>query len=385
MRYSLVILAFLATAFGAVLGDQTTMPPTSKDIANGNDQDLVLGEELEMEAFENSETLDPEEELDIVEEEEEIFDAEEEVDFVDEEEDEILDEEAEEDAMLDEEAEEDAMLDAEAAEDEILDEEVEGNEAGADEPQPEGEIEEEEDPIVEDEIEEEIEGDEDTVVEGDTLMPGEDTAVQPSDSSGGEEDEDASGAGNQEEDEGMPGNQEDEEDIFETESETINPTFFESDKMTTSEPEPLFKPTLRPTLRPVKPYVGTDDDPLKGEDEFDNDFESNLPEWAQPAEEWVEDWFSEDSTIEEMEHNKTVVITLSVVFGVMFFFSVFVAYQMLENPDGCCASICRITVACWCGCILYPCRKMCGCTGQSTANHMMVPSDGHIAYDLELS
>lgn len=339
MRYSLVIVAVLATAFGAVLGEETTMPPTSTDIANGNDQDLVLGEELEMEAFENSETLDPEEELDIVDEEEEIFDAEEDVDFVGEEEEELLGEEAEEDELLDEEAAEDEMLDAEAAEDEMFDAEAAEDEI----------LDEEEDPVVEDEIDEiegETEGDVETVVEGDTPMPGEDTTVPPSDSSGGEEDEDANGAGDQEdeegeEDEGMPGNQEDEEDIFEPESQTIDPAFYEDEnvKETTPEPEPFFQPTLRPTLRPVKPYVGTDDDPLKGEDEFDNDFESNLPEWAQPAEEWVEDWFSEDSTIEEMEHNKTVVITLSVVFGVMFFFAVFVAYQMLENPDGCCARL----------------------------------------------
>jgi hypothetical protein len=45
----------------------------------------------------------------------------------------------------------------------------------------------------------------------------------------------------------------------------------------------------------------------------------------------------ENSTVDEMEHDRTVIIALSVVFGTMFLFSVIVAHQMLENPGGCCA------------------------------------------------
>jgi hypothetical protein len=45
----------------------------------------------------------------------------------------------------------------------------------------------------------------------------------------------------------------------------------------------------------------------------------------------------ENSSVDEMEHDQTVIIALSVVFGVMFLFSVIVAHQMLENPHGCCA------------------------------------------------
>lgn len=131
----------------------------------------------------------------------------------------------------------------------------------------------------------------------------------------------------------------------------------------------VYKP---PTLRPASAYVSTDDDPLK-EDDYDRD---------------SGDWTWNDSTIEEMEHDKTVIIGLSVVFGLMFFFSIFVAFQMLENPDGCCASICRITVTCFCGitrCICYPCRAMCGCTSPSSRQHMIVPEDGNFTHDLELS
>ena len=102
------------------------------------------------------------------------------------------------------------------------------------------------------------------------------------------------------------------------------------------------------------------------------------------------EWGWDNSTVEELEHDQTVIIALSVTFGVMFFFSVFVAYQMLENPHGCCASICRITVACFCGILrffCYPCRAICGCTGnQNSRDHMIVPDDhGNYTHDLELS
>lgn len=130
----------------------------------------------------------------------------------------------------------------------------------------------------------------------------------------------------------------------------------------TAVPTAYRPPTLRPT--PV-PYVPNG--PLN---EDDNGWDWN------------------NSTIDDMEHDKTVIIALSVVFGFMFFFSIFVAYQMLENPDGCCSSICRISVACWCGiirCVCYPCRAICGCTGQSGGQHMIVPDDGHFTHDLELS
>merc|ERR1712028_227921 len=92
-------------------------------------------------------------------------------------------------------------------------------------------------------------------------------------------------------------------------------------------------------------YISVDDDPIKN-DELESTVDT------------PEGWSWSDSTIEEMEHDKTVIIALSVVLGVMFFFSIFVAYQVLENPDGCCSSLCRISVACICGvsrCVCYPC------------------------------
>jgi hypothetical protein len=112
-----------------------------------------------------------------------------------------------------------------------------------------------------------------------------------------------------------------------TEAPTYYPTKYKEPSIPTAE---YRSPTQRPTL----PYFSSDDDPLKNDelDEADNMDSSFSEEWG---------W--NDSTIEEIEHDKTVLIALSVVFGVMFFFSIFVAYQMLENPEGCCA---RLVIMC---------------------------------------
>lgn len=160
------------------------------------------------------------------------------------------------------------------------------------------------------------------------------------------------------------------------------PTGFEPEEAPVTAPtesRPLFTPYptvfRKPTLRPASVYVPSFDDPVKAEDE-------NMK--YDPT---TGTWFTNESTIEEIEHDKTVIIALSTVFGIMFLFSVFVAYQMLENPEGCCASICRITVACLCGilrCVCYPCRAMCGCTGAKGPTYA-IPDDGQFTHDLELS
>jgi hypothetical protein len=49
------------------------------------------------------------------------------------------------------------------------------------------------------------------------------------------------------------------------------------------------------------------------------------------------DWSTPNESIQQMEHDKNVLIALSTVFGIMLLFSIVVAHQMLNNPDGCCA------------------------------------------------
>ncbi|KAL3941464.1 MAG: hypothetical protein SGARI_000594 [Bacillariaceae sp.] len=94
-------------------------------------------------------------------------------------------------------------------------------------------------------------------------------------------------------------------------------------------PTPTFP---QPTL---KPYVPNDeDDPIMGPTGSDESGSGSGGSGTSNNDEWGWD----NSTVEELEHDQTVIIALSVTFGVMFFFSVFVAYQMLENPHGCYAT-----------------------------------------------
>lgn len=81
--------------------------------------------------------------------------------------------------------------------------------------------------------------------------------------------------------------------------------------------EDVWKP---PTKSPVK-YVSRDDDILVAEEEENN------ANWAK----------NNYETLEQMAHDRNVLIALSTVFGLMILFSVIVAHQMLNNPDGCCA------------------------------------------------
>ena len=96
-------------------------------------------------------------------------------------------------------------------------------------------------------------------------------------------------------------------------------------------PQPRFTPypTYKPSLRPVAPYSSTDDDPLK------NDNDEAFDNWGFNQE--TLDELEKDA--EELAQDNRVIIALSTVFGIMFFFSVFVAYQMLENPNGICARL----------------------------------------------
>jgi len=346
LRSLVLILACSTTVFGAIL-QETTLDPTSY-VEDGNDQEpptVFFNEESETETFEDSKIVDEDEGIDFLPEDVEELD--------------------EEQAK---EGESNADDESNQTEGEIV--EVEGDDV---------------------EIEPESNFVNDT---GNTTFvePIEETnsdvndALEPSDPNKDQEEGNGDGDGDMLPGEVLGGNSEggadgeggDNEFAF---PETVDPGLNDINEDITEAPTsnetPYFGPQpdaapptayRPPTLRPAVPYVSTDDDPLKEAD--------------------ANGWVWNDSTIEEMEHDKTVIIALSVVFGLMFFFSIFAAYQLLENPDGLCASMCRITVACWCGiarCICYPCRSICGCTGQSGGQHMIVPDDGHFTHDLELS
>lgn len=344
MRFSLVILLFLATAFGRDLDEGTRAPDSN--IETPNDQATtapLLDEESEIKDILNPETAVPGQD-----EESNVFGESEGAG-------EDVDETSEQQNAVDE-AEGTRPIDASGS----------PNEEGGDAAAPSVSNEEEGQ-----EVDESSEG---LSLGGDPSeqKPGtEDVAEKATDSPIDQEE-----APEQEKVTGSPLPEENEEPIS---PGTENPAPVAAPVAAPTFNAPVAAPTFdapvaRPSLRPVTPYVATDDDPLKDVDDFNDGGTMG--------------WGWNDSTIDEMEHDRTVIIALSVVFGVMFFFAIFVAYSMLENPDGCCASVCRITVACLCGilrCICYPCRAMCGCTGQSGAQHMMVPDDGHFTHDLELS
>jgi len=349
MRFSLVILAYLATAFGTELEEttdvpttlvpttlaQTTIVPTTKlGAEGGNDQDqtsvdLDKDDGVTSESFDDSEIVDGQVGVD-------SFDEDEEDDAIE------LEINPAGEAIKNEEENGDDQLST------VESEESDDTDGGAESAPPESTQPESAPP--------ESTPPESTPPE--SSIPNDGNEGLGTDVPDDQEDDQVGGDG----DDGLP-------DIEGIDEDELIPSGIENPNSWTPSPT-AYKP---PTLRPAVPYIPTDDDPLKGPEGYGAK---------------IEDWFSNESTIDEMEHDKNVVIALSVVFGVMFFFSVFVAYQMLENSDGCCASVCRITVACWCGlirCICYPCRSMCGCTDASGGQHMMVPDDGHFTHDLELS
>jgi hypothetical protein len=373
MRYSLVILACLATAFG--VAEEATLSPTKSLEGGENDQDSPfggsLGKEPNTEASENTKSvvdeLPPPEGN-------EVFTTEE--------------EEPPEDENLPDDLPPDADIDL--VEEEVELPEDETPEIVGETPETVGEDEdldaENGEEISEVESSETSEQDEDFDVEGegekdegvDVIGEGDEETETISSEIGEVAEEDA------EEPEGVDEGEGDFPPLDETDNSS---GFIQRTGTPSRSPRHTPYPTVQkqPSLRPVVPYVSTDDDPLKDDED-----------------EAFEDWGLNKATVEEVEkevekdvvemaHDTKVVIALSTVFGVMFFFSVFVAYQMLENPNGCCASLCRISVACWCGltrCICYPCRAMCGCTGEQSGgrqDHMMLPNDGHFTHDLELS
>lgn len=108
-------------------------------------------------------------------------------------------------------------------------------------------------------------------------------------------------------------------------SSTLEPTEAPFDDLApTYDEAPYSLPVYVPPTKSPTVYMATDDDPLQHTTGDDDKVDE-------------EEWQWNASSAEEMEHDKTVVIALSVVFGVMLLFSVLVAHQMLEHPQGCCA------------------------------------------------
>jgi hypothetical protein len=115
-----------------------------------------------------------------------------------------------------------------------------------------------------------------------------------------------------------------------TPAPTVNDNF--TDPPTLGD-ETVSQPPSMPPFRPSSPrtpfptsessYVPNDDDPLQPVDptEFTDDVA----------------WKWKDSELEDIEHDRTVLIALLSVLGVGILLSICVAQQTMENPNGCCA------------------------------------------------
>jgi hypothetical protein len=86
---------------------------------------------------------------------------------------------------------------------------------------------------------------------------------------------------------------------------------------------PVSYPAESPAEKPQTEYVAADDDPLDPIAEGDGEDGG--------------DWEWDDSTIEELEHNRTALIALSVVGVIGILLAIVTAQQMSEKPDGWCA------------------------------------------------
>ena len=346
MRFSLVILACLATAFAADLEETTSA--SNSNIENGNDLSPTLfDEESGTNTFEDSESsregqgielLDEnkdKEETSIEEEPESETEAFENSETVDEDEGVGVRDEGDDNGDNEEIA---TQKESEPESSEMVDEGVDV--AGEDENEMATEEESETETF---ENSETVDEDGGVDIVGEDENEGNNEMVTEEKPETEDEINQSNGEDEVAEDEGLPSNQEGDEDIptqpetpvFNDITDAPAPTEVE---VPTSDfaPTPTYAPRTpfpsiynSPSLRPAVPYVSATDDPL--EDEYDADGDGYDDRF---------DWFAKDSeTIEELEHDKTVIIALSVTFGVMFFFSIFVAFQMLENPDGCCARL----------------------------------------------
>lgn len=93
-----------------------------------------------------------------------------------------------------------------------------------------------------------------------------------------------------------------------------------------SEPTfPSYYETSAPVARPESEYIPNDDDPLQP-------LNPGIPD---------ESWAWNDSTVDDVEHDRTVLLALSVTFAVGVCLAILTAQQMLENPHGCCARYVR--------------------------------------------
>jgi hypothetical protein len=103
------------------------------------------------------------------------------------------------------------------------------------------------------------------------------------------------------------------------------------------------------------------------------------PDDLSPSEkEFIEEFMEKE---EEIIKKKEEIVAeevggISMIIGIAFM--IFTAWQMSENPDGVCASLCRLTftvAGCFVKILLWPFKKMCGHRFSGYAHHLVATQD----------
>ena len=178
--------------------------------------------------------------------------------------------------------------------------------------------------------------------------------------------------------------------VANTSMPTGSPTLSWTDPPTTAPtPEPTFawRTTTSPTGSPRERPSWNSNNDWDHDDMFNSDPEPYEPPTDDPIQEenddlpsdWTNDPLKQlETTADAMIKDRNVRIAVIVLSVVAVCFMLCIAQQMLENPDGCCASLCRCSVAC----VRLVC---CCCCRRSKRPHHHRISDYEYTHDLELS
>ncbi|KAL3943842.1 MAG: hypothetical protein SGBAC_002093 [Bacillariaceae sp.] len=146
----------------------------------------------------------------------------------------------------------------------------------------------------------------------------------------------------------------------------------------------------KPSSKPVVYVPPEQQTPEEDNNDYDDTQEGTSMEGTGGIGDYL--YFDHAEPIEEMEHDRNVAIALGICGGIALCLAIITAQQMLENPHGCCAGICRILVAATCGvtrCICFPCRMICGSTArQERYSNELISGGGYneeYISDLELT
>jgi hypothetical protein len=170
-----------------------------------------------------------------------------------------------------------------------------------------------------------------------------------------------------------------------TSAPTVDPDDF-SYSNSNSNPTPNTSSSSNPWDKSPEKVKPAPYDPPAGSDPFD-----------EAKDEEVEDEWEEKTVVEIAEedfdeaiHDKYVPIVAGIMGGIGLLLMIVVAQQMVENPDGLFAKICRCSVACF-RCLCWPCRMLFCCGGsraKARRTHDRVMNDGDnygYTHDLELT